>query len=674
VTRTAPARRPGRPATLPAWLATVFGVLLLVAPGIVSPGLAEPVRAATPDVTLTTATTYDVLPDENRVAVTVQITATSHRRDTVTRRYYVDRAYLAVMPGTSSFKLSGGSGTPTVSVSARRSSGPVLLLNFGFHLGSGKSTVLKLTFNLADPGGAPDRALRISPSLVAFQAWAYGSDGVAGSTVRVRIPAAYAVTVGRGPLAGPAQEPDGRLAYTSDSLPTPGTFIADILADRPGVLVESRRPVAFDHGSGLLLVRSWPDDPAWRKRVGDLLAQALPVLDAAIGVAWPADEALTVRETLSLAAIGGHSGPDGAGGGFDPAARRLDVPYTADPTTILHGAAHAWFNGRLVADRWIAEGFASLYAEQAGQAIDVPVVSPALTVAALGHKVPLNAWLPGSVADDFGYAASLALAGSIADWAGEAALAEVWRAADRGEGAYQPPGGTPELGAAPPDWRGLLDLLEEKTGRSFEGFWRAWVVRPADAPQLDARGAARARYRALLAEAGAWTLPRSIRDALRDWRFEDAGQLMDSAANVLGQRAVLNRRAVAAGMSLPPAVQRAFEGDTGLATAAAEATTELVIIGEVEKIAALRPSNPDIVTRVGLIDVRPDEDLAAAKAAFATGDLDATLRHANDARAAWRSAKEVGRNRLVSAALIGLTVLLFARLLLGRLRRRGARR
>ena len=44
-------------------------------------------RAAAPDLTFVTATTYEVHPAEGRIAVTVRITAANHLKDTVTRRF-----------------------------------------------------------------------------------------------------------------------------------------------------------------------------------------------------------------------------------------------------------------------------------------------------------------------------------------------------------------------------------------------------------------------------------------------------------------------------------------------------------------------------------------------------------------------------------------------------------
>ena len=80
-----------------------------------------PARAATPDLTLSSDTTYDVLPDTARIHVTSVVTATNRLHDTITRRFFFRTAYLAVLPGTSGFKISAAGLKPTVSVSARRS-------------------------------------------------------------------------------------------------------------------------------------------------------------------------------------------------------------------------------------------------------------------------------------------------------------------------------------------------------------------------------------------------------------------------------------------------------------------------------------------------------------------------------------------------------------------------
>jgi hypothetical protein len=133
------------------------------------PGLAPATAlAATPGLTITGEATYDVRPTEGRVAVSVRLTATNHLHDTPSRRFFFRTALLTVQPGSSGFRLSGGSRTPKVSVSQATPTYTNLRLDFGANLAAGRSTTLQLTFDLRDKGGAPDRPLRVSSSLVTF--------------------------------------------------------------------------------------------------------------------------------------------------------------------------------------------------------------------------------------------------------------------------------------------------------------------------------------------------------------------------------------------------------------------------------------------------------------------------------------------------------------------------
>ena len=175
-------------------------------------------------------------------------------------------------------------------------------------------------------------------------------------------------------------------------------------------------------------------------------------------------------------------------------------PTTPTISSSLHESAHAWFNGSLLTDRWADEGFASYYGLQAAKALGIKAAADPLTDALKASRIPLNAW--GAIGreddktEDYAYAATVVLAQAIADRAGPQALKEVWADAAGNVGAYQPPvsGGasaagstTPETVSGPPDWRGLLDLLEEHTGTSFDDLWRTWVARPTDLPLLDDR-------------------------------------------------------------------------------------------------------------------------------------------------------------------------------------------
>ena len=335
-----------------------------------------------------------------------------------------------------------------------------------------------------------------------------------------------------------------------------------------------------------------------------------------------------------------------------------------------------------VADRWASEGFASYYAQRVAAALKVRDTSPKMNANVMLAAIPLNAWpnttspatsggTDGSgtespvdrATETYGYAASLALARAIADRAGDAAMRRVWADAAAHTSAYQPgdagPGGTasstpfaPETVDGPPDWRGLLDLLETETGKDFSDLWRQWVVRPEESGLLDARAEARTAYVRTLASTGDWQLPRSIRDALRAWQFDTADRQMADARSVLAMRAAVESLATRGGFTLPPAMQQRFEaGD--MAGASREAESERNAMLGVMQAAAARSSDDDILSRIGMIGENPEADLAAAKAAVTTDDLQGAQAHADVAYRAWTAAWQEGRRR----ALLALAVL-----------------
>ena len=121
----------------------------------------------------------------------------------------------------------------------------------------------------------------------------------------------------------------------------------------------------------------------------------------------------------------------------------------------------------------------------------------------------------------------------------------------------------------PPDWRGLLDLLEEHSSSSFDDLWRTWVARDTDLPLLDERKAARTEYDAVVTAAGEWQLPRAVRDAMRAWQFDQATSLLGTARTILDERAQIASGAAAAGLTAPTTLETAFEADDGFASAIA---------------------------------------------------------------------------------------------------------
>ena len=425
-------------------------------------------------------------PSRHRVRVTVDLTLTNHLSDTVTKRFFFDHAFLAVLPASSGYALSSaGAGTPSVRVAQRTKSYTLLRLDLAQHLTSGKTAIYKLTFDLADPGGAPTRDLRVGDTLVSFPVWAFASDATPGSSVTVVFPAGYQIQVEAGAIPAPTTNADGRVIFHSGVLAKPLEFFAYLVADRPGAYAASTVTTTVLDAPVHVAVRAWSDDPAWAKKVGALVRKGLPVLGRRVGLPWPTFEPdLTIEEAVSRS-TGGYAGI------FDPGAGKVAIAYYADEFVILHEASHAWFNGSLLADRWSNEAFASYYGSAAASDLKIRIRADVLTDALMKSRIPLNAWGPvGSEKveqEDYAYAAALELARQIAKRAGTGGLQAVWKDAAGKVGAYQPVGGGAEAVAGPPDWRGLLDLLEARTDATYEDLWRTWVARPEDLPLLDQR-------------------------------------------------------------------------------------------------------------------------------------------------------------------------------------------
>ena len=269
-----------------------LGILLLAvvaATGLLAtPAGTSEVRAATPDLTIVGNARYVVQPDAQRVRVTVDLVLTNHLRDTATKRYYFDRAFLAVMPGASGFKLtSKGAGSARAVVSKKTSTYTLLQLNLGRRIYSGKTNNYKLVFDLVDKGGAASREVRVGGSLVAFPVWAFATDSTPGSTVKVTFPAGYQVEVQSGEIPAPVTAADGTITLQTAKLDKPLTFFAYLVADRPASYAEQTETATIG-GKPIDL-----DDPGVDRRHGVGRAGRRP------GLARPAGPVRADRPALA---------------------------------------------------------------------------------------------------------------------------------------------------------------------------------------------------------------------------------------------------------------------------------------------------------------------------------------------------------------------------------------
>ncbi len=654
-------------ARLRAALGLILGLGLLFGAPVLGPTRAA-ASAAGPGLTMIGAATYDVRPASRLVHVSVQLAATNHLVDTVIRRYTFDRIDVSVPPTAVHPSAVAGTRKVAVSLVSRNASQQVLAVGLGGALGAGRTSTVTLSFDLPDPGGSPGRLIRIGASLVTFPVWAYGSAGLAGSSVLVHFPAGYDVRVVSGPLTAAQTAADGTISVRSGPIADPLAFSAVVAADRPSAFVETQVDFDIDGQPASIVVRAWPDDPAWGVRMSALLRSSLPLLAQEIGLPFqPSTPVLAVEEALPRSI-------DGYAANYLPAEGRIQIAYTADDTVAIHELAHLWFDGSFFGDRWIADGFAIFYGNRVAASLKLKPRDESITPALQAAAIPLNAWTATGtdLVNRYGRAAAVSLASRLYELVGADGLQTVWRAASGREAAYQPKSlaGPSQVSDGPPDWRGLLDLVAERTGVDATSLWLNLVVTTDQQALLAKRAMLRRAYQALIDRAAGWTLPQGVLDTLNAWQFDAAADLFISEGQLLDQRDSIATAAAAAGLTPPVSLRTAFQqGSRGAAVT--EAANELQVVQAISAAAAAEPAAPSVVDQVGLIGTDPEASLAAAATAFSAGDMVVARVQALAADDAWSQAADIGSLRIRVALAVLLVTLVLIGYAISQLRRLG---
>jgi tetratricopeptide (TPR) repeat protein len=294
----------------------------------------------------------------------------------------------------------------------------------------------------------------------------------------------------------------------------------------------------------------------------------------------------------------------------------------------LHEAAHLWSN--IYNERWLYEGFADWTAQKAAEELGL---APSVSTPDLDRVTPpegglqLISWTevncppircPESREFDlYGYARSLAFVALLEESVGAEALMEAnARVADDGD----------PVGA-----RGFMDALEETTGQTLDAEFLEWVYTSEDAPLLQQRRQARDQLTALMSAINGTdlVLPSSIAAFIEAWEFEQALQLMPRAAEVI------------------PTYNEAR-------TAAEE--------------------DRNIWQRVGLLGDDPDDNVDAARSAFAEGRFEDAGENAEQALEVLEDSESEGKRRVMVAAGLACALLVGGLALLWLLGRHRVRR
>jgi len=628
------------------------------------------VRAAD-GLRIVSSSRYDVQPERARVHVTIDAVATALTPDTSAGQTYYSGITIGIPRGAVRVTASSGGQPLRAVIDARQSR---VQINFSRNIFYQQQYRYRIGFDLVDGGGAADRDVRISHSLIAFPTWAFGSSGTAGSSVQVNVPAGFQPSVEGGPLTA-SQATDGSWTLRSGAIADPFSFFAYLSVDRPGAFTTTKLSFPVGAATASVDVQAWDDDDAWGQRMAKLLTDGLPALQELIGLGYPVTRTLQVQEAAT-SRLGEYAGI------YNDIDQSITVRYDADAYVGLHEAAHIWFNHSLFRDRWINEAWAEFYGIQAGKSIGARGDTFTLTQQLSDSKIALNDWgaigVENTDVEDYAYAATAHLADLIAQRTDLAGLRLVWQAAKAGELAYQPPhaNGKPELGRAvtQDSWQQLLDLLEERTGAEYDDLWSTWVVNDQQRLLLERRQRARTSYEAVVRDAGDWELPTSVRYEMSSWQFDKASADLVDARFALSERDRIDERAKALELTPPTTLRSAFEGTNGLAAAHAEARIELQTLAALDQATLATAAEPSLVEWVGLLGVEPQTQLAAARQAFESGEMASAGERATAVSAARQEAAGLGRERIAigGGGLLVLDALAMGGLAARRRRRRRA--
>ena len=547
------------------------------------------------------------------------------------------------------------------------SSFEVLDIDFNSNLFYRETAHVLVTYDIIGQTPRTPDPTRVNDAYVAFDAFGIADSG--RLTVRIVVPPGYVIdTFGSDVVQS---DENGNTVYTATDIDKPDEFDIFISARNDDALTSSPQSV----GSNTFVVRAWPGDDSWNSFVRQQITDGVPALETLIGQPWPIKGSVEVSEAYTPYLYG-------YAGWFDPSNRTLEVGEELDSQVMLHELSHGWFNDHLFRERWVSEGLAQVYSTLADERLGNATKSPTTIDSADPGAVILNEWgdpLLSTGADDtedYGYNASWSVIKQIVDETGVDGMREVFAAATAGTTAYV--GDTaPEYDHPSTDWRRLLDLVQLSGGSAkVEDLFRKYVLTPTEARELDDRNIARVTYDKLESDGAEWAPPVAVRQAMANWRFPRATDLMKRAEAVLAIRDELTSAVQPLGLALPADLEQSYESaGLDLQKAKENLNDQLDAARQVIAADAAIDADHGLFSRIGLAGTSLSADLEVATKAFEKGDNDQARAQVaailNDIDGSEAKGKQ--RALLAGLALLGIVLLILVLVLVVRRRRRKRR-
>jgi hypothetical protein len=278
-----------------------------------------------------------------------------------------------------------------------------------------------------------------------------------------------------------------------------------------------------------------------------------------------------------------------------------------------------------------------------------------------------------SETESWSYGASWTVTNAIIDEVGLETLAQAVQAADGDHISYLGEG-DPEPGPVRKDWRLYLDLIEnhgDVTDDAITDIFTEWVLVDMQLPTLETRAASRARYADLRDAGVTWVPPFGVRDAMSDWRFPAANELMDEANTILDGRDSVLETLAPLDATLPTELEAKFEAAEDDFTE----TTEL--LADVTSAADSLGATNQRIERIagplqwaGGIGTEYPADLTKAVSAFEDGNLPLATRRSIAIDEDIEQLRTRGAIRIAIVVTAVLVILVIIILLIRRRRRK----
>lgn len=629
--------------------------------------LAAPSDVRAGNVPTTTNATYELLPDQGLMRVTVAMTVKnlipSVTQGNVTTNYFLDEASFAAHEDGTNFRATTPGGSASVTIQRKAGYLPTATVHFPSTF-YGATRALTITYDVKGSPPRSDNPTRIGnafASFCTFPAGVYTGDPESFSVI---IPSRFEITQTDGPTLASQTVSYSRTLLTNGQSTTPKG------SEFNGACFVVNNPQAYAStdtttDSGITVTtEAWPEDHQWSDAVSAAAGTDLAALEEAIGVGPDTDE-ITIREVLAEA-LSGYAGT------FDPERSVAQVSEDAlEPLVAAHELAHAWFNDAFSDEVWISEGYAEYYGRHILGASQVPPCPE--PDAATQDLVELGDWtfLPAIWTEEdqariaAQYGAACWVVTEVAGRIGDDAMREVVQAATEWEIPYVGVEPAEVFDPGPATWQRWMDLVDERGLIPAEAEDPEWLqallvdLGAATGAEVDHRAETRALYHDLLADSAPWDAPMAIRREMTNWQFETATDYIAVGVGIdaLHDEAVELVPDVADSTVIEDAYELADdESDLTAATAMAEEEREAADV--VADAAAAAESDPNPVEAVGLLGSDLDASAAAATESLVNGDYEAATATANEtidakANAALGGALRIGGALLVAAAVGG---------------------